>query len=499
MSLAKRSAGAALWNSAGSVTRIVLQFGIGVLLARLIGPQEFGLVAIAVLMVSIGQLFVDFGFNAAIVQTKDLRETDITSLGTLQIVISAAMSAMAFAGAGPIAAFFHQPAAVPIIRWMGLMLLLRGIGQNAVALLNRDLRFRAVQIGIMAGYVIGYVFVAVPLAFLGFGAWSLVAGQLVQAGLSSVIAIVQVGHFHPLSLRGLRREMLNFGRLVISANLGSWSLSNLDSVLVGHVAGSTSLAFYNRSMMLAIAPTQAILSGLQGVLFAAASRAQDNPDGCRRALYTCMEIMVLIAAPLLFAVAAVSHTVLQALYGAKWIAAAPLLAPLCVASVINGVLGFFGPVIMGLGRIERETRAQWLAVVIMVPCVYAAARVSAVAVAWAIVALYLVRFALLWRALDSVLALDVRSIARATVPGAMIGVMAAAGTALGDRSAADWGIAARLALEVATGGAGALAGLVMVHRYLLRGEVGRMLLDMGPLPASLRAWLARRAGGRGGA
>lgn len=495
MSLAKRSAGAALWNYGGNITRTLLQFGIGVLLARLLGPEEFGLVATAVLMVSLGQLFVDFGFNAAIVQTKDLRQSDIDSLGTLQILLGAAMSALAFVAAGPIAAFFHEPDATWIIRAMGLMFFLRSIGQNAVALLNRDLRFRAAQISAVGGYIVGYVLVALPMAFMGYGAWALVGGQLVQSALQSALAIFLQGHFHPLTLKGVRKEMLTFGRLVISANLGSWSLSNVDSLLVGHVLGSTNLAFYNRSMNLAMAPTQATLSGLQGVLFASASRAQDNPDGCRRALYFCLEMMMLTLGPVLCAIAMCSTTVLLAIYGQQWVFAASLLTPLCLAGVVNGVVGLFGPIIMGIGRIERETRAQWIAAAIMVPCVYLATRHSAVAVAWSIIGLYLIRLMLLFHALHTALPLSVARLARAVLPGVVLCFLSAgfagAADSLLSRGAP---VMLRLAVDVVAGGTGVVIGFAVCHRIILRGELGNMLQGASSVPLTVRNWLLRVRG-----
>ncbi len=492
MSLAKRSARAALWNYGGNIARTVLQFGIGVLLARLLGPQEFGLVATAVLMVSLGQLFVDFGFNAAIVQTKDLRQSDIDSLGTLQILLGAGMSALAFVIAGAIADFFHEPEATWIIRAMGLMFFLRSIGQNAIALLNRDLRFRAVQISTVGGYVIGYIGVSVPMAFMGYGAWALVGGQLVQSALQSALAIHLYGHFHPLTLKRVRKEMLTFGRLVISANLGSWSLSNVDSLIVGHVLGSTSLAFYNRSMNLAMAPTQATLSGLQNVLFASASRAQDNPDGCRRALYFCLEMMMLTLGPVLCAIAACSSTVLLAIYGKQWIFAAPLLTPLCVAAVVNGLVGLFGPIIMGIGRIERETRAQWIAALLMAPSVYWATHYSAVAVAWSIIGLYLVRLALLIHALHAALPLSGARLARATLPGVVLSSVSAGLTAAADiMLRGSEFVMLRLTVDVLAGGAGSIIGFALCHRVILRGELGAMLQSTNHLPGFFRSWLVR--------
>ena len=486
MSLAQRGTRAAAWNYFGNLARVVLQFGIGVLLSRLIGPQGFGLVAIAMLIIGFGQLFLDFGINAAIVQSREVRDQDIVTLGTLQILVGLAMT-LAVAGAAPlIAAFFHQPDAVWVIRAMACMFALRALGLTAVAQLNRDLKFRAIQMGTLGGYIVGYVVIGVPMAFAGFGAWSVVAAQLSQSAISSIVPIVQIGGLHRLSLRGINPGMLNFGRLVLSANLGSWALVNMDSMLVGHVNGSVGLAFYNRAIMLANSATNATLSGLQGVLFAAAARAQDNPDGCRKALYTCIEMLVLLIGPVMCAVAVTPKTVVLALYGARWLPGAGLLAPLCLASVINGVIGFFGPIIMGIGRVELETRAQWTAALVMMPVVYGVAHVSLVAVAWSIIALYLLRLVLLYRALHQILPLRLGDMLRALVPGSILSALSAATAYSVDKAMAGNPIPITLAADMAAAGTAVVIGAVALHRVLLAGALGTLVLKSGIAPIWFR-------------
>ena len=480
--LARRGAIAAAWNYGGNLTRVGLQFGIGVLLARLIGPEGFGVVAITLAIISLGQIFVDFGFNAAIVQTRDLKASDVASLGTLQILVASTMTIVMYLSAGQISRFYHQPGALHVIQAMSLMFVIRGFGQTSVALLSRELKFRSVQLGSISGYVTGYILVGVPMAFSGYGPWSLVAAQLVQTFVSSVLAILQVGQFHRISVRGIRRDMLLFGQRVLSANVGSWTLVNVDSVVVGHVLGSTPLALYNRAFTLANTPAQAVLSGLQGVLFAATSRAQDNPEGCRRAFYTCVELFTLMLAPILLTVALTPRTVLQSLYGPEWSEATDLLPPLCIAAVIGGILGFFGPIIMGLGRIEKETRAQWMAAIIMVPTVYTAAHWSALAVAWSIVVIYLIRAVLLYRALDSILSLDHRRVLVAAVPGGAAAVIAASAGFGVDQLAQHWPLFIRLFAIVGAAGLGALVGLLACFPMLRSGALGSAIRKSNMLP-----------------
>lgn len=481
-SLSQRGMRAAIWNSGGNLVRIGLQFGVGILLARLIGPEGFGLVAVALAVMGLGQLFVDFGFNAAIVQTKDLTEADIDGLGTLQIIIGAAMTVLVFVAAPAIASFFQQPAARPVVEAISLIFVIRAFGQNAVALLSRELRFRAVQIGLLAGYVVGYIGVGVPLALAGYGAWSIVAAQLCQVTVTTVAALYQAGRRTTFSLRGVRPELLTFGRRVMSANLGSWVLASIDAVVVGHVLGATTLALYNRANNLANAPAQGAVAGLQGVLFAATARAQDNPEGCRRAFYLCVEIFSIVFGAMLATAAVTSTTVLKALYGSAWLAAAPILTPLCLAAFLTGIVGFFGPVIMGLGGIQRETKAQWIAALIMAPMIYLAARVSAASVAWAVVTVNIIRLALLYGALDAVLTLSARRFLRSSFPGIIVAAVAAGSAATLDHMVVAGSALLQFLLVALASGVGVVIALAMAWPLLRGGAAVSMVLERGLIP-----------------
>lgn len=484
-SIARRGINAAIWNYSGNLTRVVLQFGIGVLLARLIGPEQFGLVAITLAIISLGQIFVDFGFNAAVIQTRDLKQADVDSIGTVQIAVGAAMTALMFALAGPIAAFYKEPTAVPIVQAMSLIFVLRSIGQTSIALLSRDMKFRSVQIGNVSGYVIGYVLVGVPMAFADYGPWSIVFAQLSQTVFASLFAIVQTGRVHRLTFTGLRRDMLVFGRRVLGANLGSWTLVNVDSVIVGHLLGSTNLALYNRAFSLPNTPSQALLTGLQGVLFSATSRAQGNLASVRRAFYGCVELFTLVLAPILLTLAVTSSTVILALYGPDWIAAAELLPPLSIAALIGGLRGFFGPIIMGLGRVEKEARAQWSAAVVMVPAVYLAAQTSALTVAWTVTVIYLLRFALLYRALAQIADITAIDALKAAAPGVLAGVAAASAALSVEHFAASVPLYPRLGLIILAAGIGVSAAVIVSAPLWRTGALGGLIVKSNLLPRKI--------------
>lgn len=491
MSLARRSAHAALWNYSGNGIRLLFQFSIGVLLARLLGPEAFGLVAIALLLIGIGQLFADFGFSAAIIQAPDLRTRDIDFLFTLQLALGAVLSAAGIALATPIASFFNSPEATDVIGWMSLIFVLRAAGQTSTALLSRDLKFRSVQIGYIGSYLIGYLGVGVPLAFSGAGVWSLVSAQLVQTAAASCFALLQAGRVPRFVMRSDSSGLLRFGSLVIFANISSWILLTVDSMIVGRLAGATSLGLYNRALGLAGTPGGAITSGLQGVLLAASSRAQGRPDNVAKGVLACMGLFILLAGSVLLSLAVSSETVVLGLYGSDWAGAAPMLRPLALAMAVHGILAFIGPALTGLGRVELEVRAQVMTVVAAIPLWILAANHSVIAVAWAVLGVYLIRLALLSFAVQRVLRFERKTLSAALAPAFGVAVWTSAAVGGADHLLSDLSITWRLFAIVLTGAVALLVGVLATRQRLMTSPVGETLLKSGVIPSSILRYLRK--------
>jgi len=491
-SLKKRSARAALWNSAGNAVRLLLQFGVGILLARMLGPHAFGLVAIALILIGFGQLVTDLGFNSAIIQARELHAADVDFLFTIQFLVGAVLTALVVAIAEPAAAFFAEPNAGSVIRWMAPVFLMRAMGQTSAALLSRNLDFHAIQIGTVGGYVSGYLLVGVSLAFTGHGVWSLVAAYLTQTAVSSALAMAQANRIPRLTVRGGRRDLFRFGRQVISANLANWAIINIPAMIVGRIANPTTLGLYSRAVMLAGAPRDAVVTGLQGVLFAATSRSQDNPEEIKKALLACVTLYILLAGSILLAVAATAVTVVVALFGAEWAEAARLLTPLAVAMMINGAAAFLGPTLMGIGRVKNEAIVQWQTLLTMQPLVIVAAQISVAAIAWSIAAAQFLRLILLVRALHGIIKFDWSKVTAALLPPWFVAVSAAISATLADQFFSDVSEWWRLPVIVASSCLGGCVVLSILRHSLLNGPLAETIIRSNILPSRMLDYLAKK-------
>lgn len=398
--ISQRSYQALVWNYCGSIVSMSSQFIIGIVLARLLGPEAFGVVAIGMLMIGIGNLVVDFGFGAALIQGKSVTERDISFVFSAQVALGALLALTGYIASSKIAIFFHYPDAAPIIAAMSLLFFIQAFGQSAGAMLRRSLNFKTYQSINITSYLTGYVLVGIPCAVYGLGPWSLVAAQLVQSFIFSLVATWLSRLPMRLTLKPESPGLFAFGGKVISTNLINWGISNFDSFSIGRFLGISDLGIYNRAMVLIAAPVNTLSGTLQGVLFAACSRAQTDTSQIRKAYFAASAMLGLICLPFCLTVASVPGTVIAVIYGAKWAGAIPVFRPLALALAINALLSVIGPILTAQNKVMLELRAQVISLLVMLPVVYLTAQQSVTAVAWGVLFVSMVRWALLLKALS---------------------------------------------------------------------------------------------------
>jgi O-antigen/teichoic acid export membrane protein len=476
------------WNYMGNLTRGAAQFAIGVILARILGPEPFGIVALAWMVLGLGRLFADLGFGAAVVQRKTLSEQELRFIFTCQLGFAVFLTGAGLLCADAIAAYFHRPEAAPVLRALFLLFVIDCPGQASAALLRRSLNFKTVQQISVATYLLGYLVVGIPCAFLGLGAWSLVAAQLTQSLLNSCLLLRAAPIPLMPSLRCDTPDIARFGLKVTAANLSSWSISNLDSAFIGRAFGVVDLGLYGRALNLLNTPMSIIATGFQGVLFAACSRNQEDGARLRRIYLETSAVVALVCMPIFVTAAVIPGTIIVGIYGAKWQAAVPLVTPLALAVLVNALLAISGPILMAANQVGVELRNQLVTVLIFIPLLLVAIQASMIAAAWAVFGTYMLRWTLL-----SIATLRITG-ARAADYLAILGIPCAFGVAVAAVAAgADRGFAVlppffRLAVVAAL----TTATLLVLARQFGAGFARKnlhTLVDLDKLPLPLKRFL----------
>jgi O-antigen/teichoic acid export membrane protein len=331
------------WGAISTLATGVLQLGLTALMARLLAPSDFGLVATANVALRFLSYFAQLGIAPALVQKSSLEQGDVGAAMTVSLTVSAVFAFAALILA-PVAQWFFE---MPMLGWVVAALapnfVVAGFGTVSLGLLRRQMQFRALALVELASYVLGYAIIGIGLAWVGAGVWALVLATLSQATISALLAYACVRH--PMQLRHSRHQRHHFmsfgGRYALIGFLEFFSLS-FDAMVVGKLFGPAAAGLYNRASLLANLPVDKPTTVFTRALFPMLSSMGSERD--KQSLGA--QISVLTVGGYAFAVgvgvAVAAPDIVACLLGARWGDAAPVLRLLALAvgpSFISHVIG----------------------------------------------------------------------------------------------------------------------------------------------------------------
>jgi lipopolysaccharide exporter len=346
------------WNAAGTVVRYGLQLSAQIVLARLLGPENYGLFAIGLIVLTFGHFLADFGFAWNLVQSQKLSEKDIRFVFTWQLISGWLVAAGLYAVAPAVATYFNEPRVEPIIRWLSLACVVQALTAPATNLLRRNMDFRAINIIQVSSYSVGYLAVGISLAYYGAGVWSLVAAWLSQALCTLLFSYARCPHsIRPLVWYDGAWAQLNVGLTVFATNVCNWLLNNIDRILLGRFVNAQAVGLYVVGYNLATTP--ALLFGsVQPAFFAAGARIQSEPERLRRAYLSVIATVWVLIAPLFVVLAIVAQDLVGVLYGSAWESSGIVLAILALSMPAYVTWGMSTPILWNTGRKHYESLLQ---------------------------------------------------------------------------------------------------------------------------------------------
>lgn len=329
--MGRRAARGAFVTIGGQAIRIVLQVGGVVVLARLLSPTDYGLIAMVTAVTGIGELFRDFGLSSAAIQAKTLSVAQRSNLFWLNSGIGALLCVLTASLAVPISHLYGEPDLVQVVHALAFTFLFNGMATQFRADLTRRMAFARLAV-IDVGSAVVALAVAIVMALLGAGYWALV-GQQLTAALALLIGVLIVAPWKPgLPRRGVpMRGLLSFGWNLMATQLVAYASNNVDSLTIGVRFGATQLGLYNRAYQLLMSTLSQLRSPTTTVALPILSRLRDDP--VRFAEFVRRGQLALaygLVAGLAFVVAA-AEPLTDILLGAQWLAATPLIRLLAVA------------------------------------------------------------------------------------------------------------------------------------------------------------------------
>jgi lipopolysaccharide exporter len=494
-SLGAKSLSAVFWGTGGAMVRLLLQFGAQVILARLLGPEQYGLFAIGAIVISFSNFFSDIGLAYGLIQKPSVTGRDIRFVFTWQIILGLAVSTAIALSSGKIASFFGDDRAAGIVQVLAIICLLNALAAPSMNLLKRDLDFRRIQLFQISSFILGYITVGIPLALLGSQVWALVAAWVTQALVMLLLLYRATRHpLQPLIHYEDAKALSGYGAIVLITNLINWLINNIDRVIIGRFFDNREIGLYATTYNMLLTPTTSLLGIVQPVFFSASARLSGDKAviaSSYRALIAAVAVFLL---PAFVAVSAVSETFVLAVYGPKWIEATHLFAPLALAMPLYLIWGFTTPLLWTGGHASREFKVQLPLAIVWASACWLAAQHSVVAVAWTVLALFLARCLLIIGTAAHYLALEKCALWRAVRGGIVCSLLIGFVVTSIDRLVGPLPAITKLMIDALVGACALLLALRLLP-FVIPPELatlnGRILGKMPPAIAARFAFLGK--------
>lgn len=371
MTLAKKTAQAMAWVTLITIFTRTVGFVTQIVLARLLAPADFGLLAVGLLAINSMGLLRDLGFGAALIYKKD--DSDHTAANTAFIllpIVASVLFVLVYLSAPYVAIFFDNAAVEPIVRVLALTFIISSFGTVPSMLLEKELEFKKKVLPETVP-VAGYACVTIWLALHGYGVWSLVYGQIVSAILTAGL-IWLVSDWRPTFKfdRMIAKELFGYGKHIMGASIVLFLITNIDNAIVGRVLGIEALGFYALAFTISNLPATQITHLVSRVMFPLYSKLQDNKYALGNAWLKTLKYVSMLSVPASFGILVLAPDFVNIVLGDKWIPVIPALQILCIFGMLRSIAATCGPIFQATGNPKIITNFAFLKLILFLIIVF---------------------------------------------------------------------------------------------------------------------------------
>lgn len=330
-----------------------------IVLAAILGPRDFGIVAVAMIYITFVQMLLEQGFVAALIQKKDLKIEHLNAVFWMNVVLSLVLIGSSFFFSHWWAKWNNLPELVPIIMALSACIIFKALSTIQAVKLKREMDFKSLSvranISVLASGVIGVV-----MAFAGCGVWALVVQQISREFIS-LLLLWKLSSWRPtfsFSWQHLK-ELVGFSLAIFITQLGQFADAQAGALLLGLLFGPLAVGLYRMAERLMNTVMVVATSSIQWVSLPEFSRLQGDPEALRNSVLTCIRISSTVTIPAMAGMAVVSDS-LMATLGAEWIPAADTLKILCVLGMFLMLSFFTGPLLQALARPQIGALLEWI-------------------------------------------------------------------------------------------------------------------------------------------
>lgn len=342
-----------IWRFAERCGAQLVSFLVSVLLARILVPKDYGTIALVTIFTAILQVFVDSGLSTALVQKKDADDLDFSSVFYFNFAVCLILYAGMYIAAPYIAAFYNDPSLTSVIRVISLTIIVSGVKGIQQAYVSRNMLFKRFFFSTIGGTIFS-AFLGISLAYAGFGVWALVAQQLSNTAIDTIILWLTV-RWRPKRIFSWYRlkNLLSFGWKLLVSSLLDTCYNNLRNLIIGKMYSASDLAFYNQGDKFPKVIVTNINTSIDSVLLPTMSNSQDNKERVKQMTRRAIKTSTYVMAPLMLGLAFCAEPIVKIVLTDKWLPCVPFLRIFCITYM-------FWPVhTANLNAINAMGRSDW--------------------------------------------------------------------------------------------------------------------------------------------
>lgn len=324
-----------IWQLLQKTVGQLLSFAITVILARLLLPSDYGVVALASMFNVLVGIFISGSMDAALIQKKDADELDYNTVFYSSLFMSFVIYTVVYFSAPVVARIYGNPLVSPLMRVLGLTMPIGALSMVQNAVVQRQLQFKKVFYSGLVGQIVSAI-IGIAMAYKGFGPWALVAQSMIS-GIANTVVMFFLVTWHPRLMFSFSRfrELFDFAWKKTAAGFIGTLCFQLKGYLIGYKYTMADLAYFNRGDGLPDMLMNNVNGSINNVLFPTLAKISNEPEALRRGVRRAMMASSYVLTPLLFGLAAVSPQVVQLLYTQKWMPAVPFMQVACLTACMT--------------------------------------------------------------------------------------------------------------------------------------------------------------------
>lgn len=369
MSLRNKAIRGASWSLAGSIIKNLITFIIGIILARLLNPTEYGLVGMAGVFIFVTYVFIDSGFSTALIQRSSCTSVDLSTIFYINLVISLFFFLLLYLTASPIANFYSEPQLISIIRVLGFLIILYALSIVHRSIIIREINFKLLNIIEVTAQILSGI-IAVIMAYKGYGVWSLVWKSL----LNQLFVNIQFWIFNKwyptieFSLNSLK-EMFSFSSKLLVSGIINKIYEQIYNLIIGKFFSAGELGLFTRANQFKNLPSQSISGAIMSVSFPIFAQVQNDLVRLKHIAKKIIKATMFFNISAMLGMLAISDNLILALIGEKWIEATPYLQLLCIVGLFYPLHPINLNIITSLGRSDLFLRLEIVKKLFAIPVI----------------------------------------------------------------------------------------------------------------------------------